>query len=581
MSDTGTGKKKRKYITRAALQRKYGVTRAVIEKYFPKPQFRTGGPGGGKTPVWDVDVAMHVLSKPEVKKAVRRAKLRKGAESRISKELTGLLSSFTPDILIERARELDRRFVLHVGPTNSGKTHDAMAALRKCDSGVYLGPLRLLALEMFDRLNADGCPCDLLTGEEKQEIPFAKKTSSTIELCDFSQRYDVAVIDEAQMIADPDRGAHWLDAICLVDASEVHICLAPEALSLIQRLVEQIGAPFEIVRHERLVPLVFSGFCDGLREVKPGDAVIAFSRKNVLSISAHLEQAGYLTSVIYGALPPEARREEVRKYYAGETSVVVATDAIGMGISLPIKRIVFSESSKFDGKHRRMLNPSEIKQIAGRAGRYGMYDLGEVLTMVDTAYFEREFKKGVPDIAAYTVSFPKDSLDSRFAVSTLLKEWQALPESEAFRREDMSEALFLLKRLTKIPRDTDKKLLFDLITCPVNVKSDELVYYWQLCADAILRKQGVPYPFFGTDTLENCELQYGAYDILHQLLRRVGEELDFEDEKSELCRKINEFLINDKERYIRHCRICGRVLPINSQYSICDRCFKKKRYDMW
>ena len=78
----------------------------------------------------------------------------------------------------------------------------------------------------------------------------------------------------------------------------------------------------------------------------------------------------------YGALPYDVRRNEVKRYMAGETDVVVATDAIGMGLNLPIKRIVFLKTSKFDGVQLRDLTYSEVKQISGRAGRYGMFDEG-------------------------------------------------------------------------------------------------------------------------------------------------------------------------------------------------------------
>ena len=55
------------------------------------------------------------------------------------------------------AREMKRRFILHVGPTNSGKTHEALERLKECRHGAYFGPLRLLALEVYDKLNR-ACP---------------------------------------------------------------------------------------------------------------------------------------------------------------------------------------------------------------------------------------------------------------------------------------------------------------------------------------------------------------------------------------------------------------------------------------
>ena len=108
---------------------------------------------------------------------------------------------------------MKRSFVLHVGPTNSGKTYDAIEDLKKNTPGTYLGPLRLLALEMFDKINAAGIPCSMLTGEESIPVKNAQIVSSTIELCDYHTHFKTAVIDEAQLIADPDRGAAWLAAI--------------------------------------------------------------------------------------------------------------------------------------------------------------------------------------------------------------------------------------------------------------------------------------------------------------------------------------------------------------------------------
>jgi ATP-dependent RNA helicase SUPV3L1/SUV3 len=81
-------------------------------------------------------------------------------------------------------------------------------------------------------------------------------------------------------------------------------------------------------------------------------------------------------SVIYGALPPEVRRREAERFATGQTEVLVATDAIGMGLNLPIRRVLFSTLTKFDGVGDRTLDESEVHQIAGRAGRYGIHEEG-------------------------------------------------------------------------------------------------------------------------------------------------------------------------------------------------------------
>ncbi len=69
-----------------------------------------------------------------------------------------------PHSWYKAARKMKRTVIYHAGPTNSGKTHAALEALSKAQSGVYCGPLRLLAVEVFEKMNNRGVPCNLLTG---------------------------------------------------------------------------------------------------------------------------------------------------------------------------------------------------------------------------------------------------------------------------------------------------------------------------------------------------------------------------------------------------------------------------------
>ena len=90
------------------------------------------------------------------------------------------------------------------------------------------------------------------------------------------------------------------------------------------------------------------------------------------------------TSIIYGDLPPEVRKMQYDQFINKENKVLVTTDAIGMGVNLPIRRIVFMSIRKFDGEEVRELTSQEIKQVAGRAGRKGIYDVGYVAGVSDT-----------------------------------------------------------------------------------------------------------------------------------------------------------------------------------------------------
>ena len=277
------------------------------------------------------------------------------------------------------ARATKRCFILHTGPTNTGKTYNALLSLKKANSGVYLAPLRLLALEVFNELNNSGVPCDLSTGEEDITVPSSRHVSSTIEKLNIEIRYDVAVIDEAQLLADEQRGSAWTRAILGVLADEVHVCCSPNAVNIIKQLIDDCGDSCEVIEYKRNTPLVVETAPFSFpQSVRKGDALVVFSRKSVLQASGELANKGFKVSVIYGALPPEVRRKQVERFISGETDVVVATDAIGMGLNLPIRRIVFLETRKFDGSSVRQICAAEAKQIAGRAGRLVIYDVGYV-----------------------------------------------------------------------------------------------------------------------------------------------------------------------------------------------------------
>ena len=496
-------------------------------------------------------------------------------------EIAEFLSHFDIGEMIERGKRIERRFVIHVGPTNSGKTYHAIQALKKAESGVYLGPLRLLALEMFDSLNSQGFPCNLLTGEEKECVNEAKFTASTIEMADYGKHYEVAIIDEAQLIFDPSRGGNWTKAILLLDAEEIHICVAPEGLKIISDLIDEMGHPQEIIEHERLAPLKFNGVIKNISKVKKGDALITFSRKGVLSIAAELERLGVKASVIYGALPPASRREEVRRFVAGETTVVVATDAIGLGVSLPIRRIIFCATHKYDGTDTRQLKTSEVKQIAGRAGRFGIYDEGYVVTFDDPKFIEKCLLEETESIEKLVLPFPEEVLYSEYSLIKLMLVWDLLPKIKGIERVDLSDPIFLYKHLPPVPEFISKKEIFSYICCPVDTKSDELVAYWRHCLMAIFAGKELPHPSFETYSLEGCELQYKALDVKHQLLRRLGIEDNSMEEKLELCKKINEFLKASKSNFLRRCSVCKKPLPLNYTYGMCENCYNNRRWNRY
>ncbi len=265
------------------------------------------------------------------------------------------------------ARSMQRKVVAWLGPTNSGKTHRAVLALAAAKSGMYLGPLRLLALEQRDRIVELGTACSLITGEERDEQS-PTHSSRTVEMTDFSRRFEVCVLDEMQLAFDRDRGWAWIAAYCGVAAATVFVTGPASAEPVIRRLAELCGDEVEVNHVARQGTLEWEGVLDW-RRVPPRSAVIGFSRALVLELKAMFESRGLRVSVIYGGLSPEVRRNEARRFREGESDIVCATDAIGLGLNLPLDRVIFYETDKFDGEINRPLSDAELLQIAGRAGR--------------------------------------------------------------------------------------------------------------------------------------------------------------------------------------------------------------------
>lgn len=323
-------------------------------------------------------------------------------------------------VSFSKARVIKRHHHFYLGPTNSGKTYHALNSLMAAKSGVYLAPLRLLAMEVHDKLMAAGVPCNLITGEERVIVSGAQHTASTIEMMNPSKQVDVAIIDEIQMLQDPDRGSAWTAALVGVPARQVFICGANSVTTPCLRVLEYLNETYEITQLQRMTPLVFeeASLC-GKRYSKPklknqlqkGDAFIAFSRKDVLTLSARFRQWGYSVASIYGALSPEVRRHESERFCNGSADILVATDAIGMGLNLPIRRVVFTAIHKFDGVASRPLNATEVRQIAGRAGRFGIYETGFVNVLEDDERMHIEHMLATDD----TVDLNKLPIAAKFS----------------------------------------------------------------------------------------------------------------------------------------------------------------------
>ncbi|KAG6448066.1 hypothetical protein O3G_MSEX005306 [Manduca sexta] len=325
----------------------------------------------------------------------------------------------TPANWYPEARNMNRKIVFHAGPTNSGKTYHAMERFLQAKSGVYCGPLKLLATEIYHKSNKHGTSCDLITGEERRhaslystltsdadetdtgsdvseslliddvELTPSAHVACTVEMTSLNNTYEVAIIDEIQMIGDRGRGWAWTRAILGLQAEEIHLCGEAGAINLIEEICNITGEEIEVRSYKRLTELkVEDSALGSLDNVRAGDCIVCFNKNDIYSVSRAIEQRGHEVAVIYGSLPPGTKLAQANKFNDPESSckVMVATDAIGLGINLSIRRIIFYSLIKpvinEDGdKEMDVISISQALQIAGRAGRYGSaWETGYVTT---------------------------------------------------------------------------------------------------------------------------------------------------------------------------------------------------------
>ena len=488
-------------------------------------------------------------------------------------------ASVSPKDYYPEARKLHRHFILHVGGTNTGKTYSSLQRLKEVSSGVYLGPLRLLAFEVQENLISSGVKCSLVTGEERKIVEGAYHVASTVEMLNLSQHYEVAVIDECQMMADKWRGGHWVKAILGVLSEEVHLCLAPEALELAIKLIEDCGDDFEVIHHERTTPLRFVGLNEEFnfkRDICKGDALIVFSRKSVLRLAAELERQGIKVSVIYGALPYDTRKLQMERFLSGESEVVVATDAIGMGLNLPIKRIVFMETDKFDGETRRRLEPGEIKQIAGRAGRMGMYDEGIVSSFECKNIIEKSLNYKIPQIKHCYLNFPENLLDVNADIESILKRWYAEPTNSYFYKQEISEILVSLEYLHRLKLSKYEK--YQLCTIAFDENIQELRSLWLHYCKQYISCEELDKPEIAEHDLYKMEVSYKALDLYYGFAQKMGMKIDENWVyyiKLDLSYRINQEILKTLKEKGKKCRHCGKELPWNFNFNICEDCYEK------
>lgn len=438
----------------------------------------------------------------------------------IHEEFRSLIESNDYPDIFPYARNTKRKIVAYLGDTNSGKTWHALQQVREGGRSAYTAPLRLLALENYNTLNDMGVPTSLITGEEKIFRDDAIATSCTVECFSTDIEYDTVVIDEIQMIDDPQRGSFFIQALVGADAETVVVTGPKEYRRRLEQIAAYLGEEIEVTIFERKTKLTPMRKPTTLKNVKPHTAIIAFSKKELYNIQRRLPK--HLSStLLYGSLGCDVRREQAERFAKGEVDVVITTDCIGMGLNLPIENVLFTKTSKYNGIAVEGLGTMLTKQLAGRAGRYGKFNKGYYGGIDNEThnYVTKHVSKRLkPRLDKRLEVLPPERyiriLSERYKISNILETWAdklKFENGSIFVTTCMENQILIATWLEK-SYPVEFKDFWRLIYCPIDFEKQRI----EFCdtVDRVICGEPVPIPDFDT--------AYMGQNDLELLLREIN-----------------------------------------------------------
>ena len=307
--------------------------------------------------------------------------------------------------------------------------------------------------------------------------------------------------------------------------------------------------------------------------------MITFSKVGVLSVAEDLRQNGKEPAIIYGALPYSTRRKQMEGFLAGEMEYIVSTDAIGMGLNLPIRRIIFMETEKYDGVERRELKPEEIRQIAGRAGRYGMYPKGYVGATQNLGAIRAGLEAVIPPLQYAVAGFSDLVLQVDFDLLEVLTEWNRMSTVEPYRKLDVSRYISIIAKMREMGFVLSREQELRAANIPFDETDEglrELFFQflrrWQ--AGEPVEQPGLPEE---EATLPVLEQYYRKLDLYFSFAKTFGCPVDEDrlyDSRERVADEINEILLHRLRSNIRFCSRCGKALPLHHRGRLCNACFQ-------
>ncbi|MEE6165752.1 MULTISPECIES: DEAD/DEAH box helicase [unclassified Mycolicibacterium] len=340
-------------------------------------------------------------------------------------------------------------------PTGSGKSLVATGALYSTlAAGIrrsyYTAPIKALVSEkffalcdVFGAVNVGMLTGDAAVNSEAPIIACTAEVLANIALREGAQAdIGLVVMDEFHFYGDPDRGWAW--QVPLLELPHAQFLLMSATLGdvtfLREDLTRRTGRPTALVAGaERPVPLFYSYATTPMHETiqdlldtkQAPVYVVHFTQASALeraqalmsvNVSTKEEKAaiaeaigGFRFTSAFGStlsrlvrhgigvhhagMLPKYRRLVEQLAQAGLLKVICGTDTLGVGINVPIRTVVFSALSKYDGTRTRLLSAREFHQIAGRAGRAGYDTVGTVVVQAPDHEVEnlKQFAKVADD----------------------------------------------------------------------------------------------------------------------------------------------------------------------------------------
>ena len=355
-----------------------------------------------------------------------------------------------------------------LGPTNTGKTYQAIETMLSFQSGMIGFPLRLLAREVYDKViqKIDKSKVALITGEEKIIPANAKYYLCTVESMPVDKDLEFAAVDEIQMCTDHERGHIFTDRLLNLRGEKSTMFMGSNSIRII---LEKLDSEIEYINKNRLSKLSFIGH-KKISRIERKTAIIAFSSEDVYAIAELIRRQKGGSAIVMGSLSPKTRNSQVQLYQSGDVDYLVATDAIGMGINMDLDNVYFSNLRKYDGRKLRRLHLSEIGQIAGRAGRYlsdgsfGITGDCEKLSAEEVDLLENHKFDNI-----YTIFWRNSNLNFNNG-NSLIKSLEEKPNKSWMKRIHECEDEKVLKYLLK---DSEKLSLYN--------NENELRLLWECC----------------------------------------------------------------------------------------------------